>query len=595
MKNSKSFTWLLLFFSMGLLAQSNVELTNSTPSMGFATSRVGKTEVRSVVGQAFGGPSQGIENKVESGFLGSDFLVNNNLISIPEDTVEQLTTPDILLDLPDGFLPTSQLLFFRQGGKLGYQLGEVVPEGTGFRLSIPENFITERGLEYYLVFRSDDVVVTFPARNPAQQPAITRVSVPRLESPLRLAERTYRMISMPMEISGEAFLDQLRDDYGDYNVSRWRLFRYIDGDYVEGPELPENFLPGQAFWLITEEGRDFTAANGISTNTGEPFVLELAPGWNQIGNPFSFPVDWSGESDSLLEPPIFFDGTDFISGISTLQPWEGYWVFNRGDGIYQKLIEPRETDQAVEKQGAPESEQNYRLNISAFTSQSRDQMNAIGLINTASDEIDRLDYRDPPAAWNGIRLSIRQGEESFAGNFKSWTEVGKDWDLLLTNRSGGETITLKLAESGEMPAHFQTYVFDLEKQYLIPVSEGSFQIHLDEYETERNLRIVLGTKGYAESVSDGISMVPLDYRLSQNYPNPFNPQTTIAFELRELGEVKLEIYNILGQRVKTLINGKRDAGRYTLKWNGLNDAGNRVASGVYLYRLQAGWEMAENP
>ncbi len=79
-----------------------------------------------------------------------------------------------------------------------------------------------------------------------------------------------------------------------------------------------------------------------------------------------------------------------------------------------------------------------------------------------------------------------------------------------------------------------------------------------------------------------------DFELSQNYPNPFNPSTLIPYRLSENCRVELKIYNMLGQEVRTLINGLKNAGAHTVSWDGKNDAGNPVSSGTYLYRLKAG-------
>ncbi len=75
---------------------------------------------------------------------------------------------------------------------------------------------------------------------------------------------------------------------------------------------------------------------------------------------------------------------------------------------------------------------------------------------------------------------------------------------------------------------------------------------------------------------------PVSFYLDQNYPNPFNPSTTIGYGLKQAGQVKLDIYNILGEKVESLVNGHRNAGTYKLVWNPQN-----LASGVYLYRLEA--------
>jgi flagellar hook assembly protein FlgD len=82
-------------------------------------------------------------------------------------------------------------------------------------------------------------------------------------------------------------------------------------------------------------------------------------------------------------------------------------------------------------------------------------------------------------------------------------------------------------------------------------------------------------------------MEPTTYSLFQNYPNPFNPTTTITYELPQTSNVRLEVFNILGQRVATLVNETQEAGFYQLQWDGRDNNHLRVASGMYLYRIQA--------
>ena len=84
------------------------------------------------------------------------------------------------------------------------------------------------------------------------------------------------------------------------------------------------------------------------------------------------------------------------------------------------------------------------------------------------------------------------------------------------------------------------------------------------------------------------STLPEEFALNTNYPNPFNPTTTISFDVPEASDVRLEVYDMMGRRVATLLNGQLNAGRYEASWNARTDAGTPVASGVYLYRMQAG-------
>jgi hypothetical protein len=81
---------------------------------------------------------------------------------------------------------------------------------------------------------------------------------------------------------------------------------------------------------------------------------------------------------------------------------------------------------------------------------------------------------------------------------------------------------------------------------------------------------------------------PKDYTLEQNYPNPFNPSTEIRFSLPQRSEVRLVVYNMIGQEVKTLMKGMMEPGQYTATWDATNNQGMTVGSGVYIYRLEAG-------
>jgi hypothetical protein len=94
--------------------------------------------------------------------------------------------------------------------------------------------------------------------------------------------------------------------------------------------------------------------------------------------------------------------------------------------------------------------------------------------------------------------------------------------------------------------------------------------------------VTLNTTGIGEE-----DLLPTTFAVSRNYPNPFNPTTTIDYQLPQAVDVKLEIYNVLGQKVRTLVSGSMQPGRYQAVWDARNDAGALVGSGIYIYRFQA--------
>lgn len=106
-------------------------------------------------------------------------------------------------------------------------------------------------------------------------------------------------------------------------------------------------------------------------------------------------------------------------------------------------------------------------------------------------------------------------------------------------------------------------------------------IPVDRLHTVTESGVITGVSGRADMTPDRIS-------LHGNYPNPFNPVTQIEYELVETSEIQLVIFNVLGQSIRTLASGRRNPGLHAVLWDGRNDEGRFVPSGVYLYRLQSG-------
>jgi hypothetical protein len=90
---------------------------------------------------------------------------------------------------------------------------------------------------------------------------------------------------------------------------------------------------------------------------------------------------------------------------------------------------------------------------------------------------------------------------------------------------------------------------------------------------------------FITSVNDGLIDVPNRTELYGNYPNPFNPSTKITFAIKERDKVQIEVYNVLGQKVKTLVNDEKEPGLHSVVWYGKDDSGRNVASGIYFYRM----------
>ncbi|MBI9032302.1 T9SS type A sorting domain-containing protein [bacterium] len=122
-----------------------------------------------------------------------------------------------------------------------------------------------------------------------------------------------------------------------------------------------------------------------------------------------------------------------------------------------------------------------------------------------------------------------------------------------------------------------------------PTSEGYKEATFQIYDGETRQPVEIALSGFALTSTDNpdSEVLPLINMLGNNYPNPFNPETTINYSVKTSGPVQLNIYNIKGQRVKKLVNDNKEAGRYSVVWDGKDGNNNAVASGLYLYKLES--------
>ena len=124
----------------------------------------------------------------------------------------------------------------------------------------------------------------------------------------------------------------------------------------------------------------------------------------------------------------------------------------------------------------------------------------------------------------------------------------------------------------------------------LPVHQSEYLVYEDSQNDYVYKRIHSNEQFYSKVLlsADENQIIPNKHSLRQNYPNPFNPITNIAYSIPETEKVNLSIFNIKGQIVKTLVNETKQSGYYSVRWNGTNNSGIKVASGLYFYKLSAG-------
>ena len=556
------------------------------------------------------------------GLTGRGITVN---VNEPPLTVSAGESATVTVQIPEDLDPTEATLFYRETGAPVYQSlsFDVGGPGSETAVSIPGDVATERGIEYYVEVREvrsselPDIRVTFPSVRPSRSPARIRTQVPTVEAKGTFQSRTYRMISVPLDLAGRTVSEVFTAQYGPYDaeaLDAWRLLRY-DPDaarYRPFPELQDAPIdPGAAYWLITAEGDSLTVSNGTSVEAAAPDTLRLRPEWNQIGTPFAFPVAWEDVvGSSAVDPPVAYDGTqpsgeEYQYGVQVLEPWQGYFVYNPTGEPLSLAVPPVEatseneapTGSAARTAASQTPSGAYRLQLHAALDTGdevlRDRQNWIGFAPTANGS--RTVVPEAPPIGKHVRLSIQPDDgPRLAQSLKPTGRAGQHWDVTVSAQVEEaffteKTVTLTFAETGTLPDGFQRYVLDLSDRSFVPTRGGAATVRLTKAHPTRHLRVILGTESMAETVAHDIPLQEIETTLHAPAPNPMQGSTTLTYAVKEQTSVRIEVYDVLGRRIRTLVDQTRCPGQYTVTWNAGANSGS-VASGMYFIRMEAGTE-----
>ncbi len=534
-----------------------------------------------------------------------------NVSIVPDSpTVGQSSVVEVRVS--DNFAPSeTQRLEARRGGATDYQTFQLTEAESGsWTATLPDNLVTTRGIDLFTVLSDEAGTVVAPKATEAEaaaQPQHVRVGVPTIPAQGAFAAEQYQMISVPVESQDATTGEILADTYGPYNTDRWRFFAWNPEQerYAEFPET-DNIERGQAAWLITEDGAPFEVEEGQSFAANESYGLTLQPGWNQISVPFGFAVNWSeADPPESIEAPVAYQAPsagsppEYVYNQDQLEPWRGYFVFNSSNTSVSITVPPvaaggdaGEAATVARSSVDPEAAA-YSMQITADLEERSAQhtQTFLGFVGRNEQAHPRTFTAAPPVS-PYVRTTIVDGGTHYAGHYVDTPTEGYAWNVEVEANTAGafrtdHRVRVRLNETGTLPDNFRRYVIDLDNEQRVDVQNQAFTAVLNGSDTRRRYRIVVGTKAFAEQTSNGIPLESFETALHTNYPNPVRDATTIEYELAEPGEVTIEIYNVLGQRVRRLVDREHEAGTYTVRWDGRNDAGKRVASGPYFYRMQA--------
>ncbi len=190
-----------------------------------------------------------------------------------------------------------------------------------------------------------------------------------------------------------------------------------------------------------------------------------------------------------------------------------------------------------------------------------------------------------PYGWPGFEVPHKYGINKFIGTTGTdsrWEPLPDDSCQVAVNLDDNKMeVAIPRAALGETNGEY-------ESTAILFLAEDPTQGWVnDAAPNDVGSQRYLYTYGQPTAIDNsGLNHTPMNFTLEQNYPNPFNPTTTIEYSIAKAQNVRLVIYNALGQKVRTLVNGVQSAGTHRFIWNGKNERGLNVPSGLYFYRLE---------
>jgi len=522
-----------------------------------------------------------------------------------------LTIMAIATDLISGLDSSRFELHFTRGGKSLDSASLRMIRFQNNTAVIPAEMLTPYGIEYLIVAQDQ---ACNRSRLPKELPFY---SIPIRLSPGRIdaihtkggEPEDYRLRSFPLQLDHpkikNVFPDHLLNLSDPTVVRIWDIAPARAREQAHLREFKRwddftDLAPGRGIFMITEKDFHFFNGAGQTLPTNMPFKIPVQPGWNLISSPFYFPIPLQNLMPARVQKCVlYFDGhwrAAEDDAAFHFQPWQGYAVLIGDTGPDTLSLHPSENRIAPRQNLAPPATPQWQIQIIARQGSARDDDNFFGLAVDARADWDQHERLEPPHREGEVALYFSQRDwkhraGAYATDFRLTGSQGYEWRFELRPGNSRAPVTLYFENVAAAPAAWQVYLHDVTLNHPAAIRqtpEYEFRAAQTSREPHR-FRVLVGDSSFIRKELPGAFAVPATVELFPNFPNPFNPATTIRFGLPRSGPVTLTIYNINGKTVRNLMSAaEKNAGYHVMIWDGRNESGEQVASGVYFCRLEAG-------
>jgi hypothetical protein len=422
------------------------------------------------------------------------------------------------------------------------------------------------------------------------------------------ASNAYHLFSVPVNGKTKRLSSILFDDLGSFNNASWRAYD-LDGDQFDEitADNSTELQPGHAIWLRTKHASAIDIDSGSTVAVGDPYRIVLVPGWNAIASPFSFSVSWgdikaaTGAAIHNVMGVYAYDWRTKSWGdpsiTDRLDPWQGYLVRNLSTEPETLLVPAYTYSGSTAKRLVKNGVKQVKLAISVPGLNPTTLTAAFGY-DDGSDGFDDHDFMAPPDLNGATPASFKKSAwQNRNGNYmvdgRGKTAVGASWEFTIDEMNAERVATLKLSRPDSLPQGFSTYLVDESRQVYVKI-DSVFE-WLQKKDQARTFKLLVGTPGFITEHTRFLHALPLNFALFPVYPNPMRGPVTIQYAIPLLDNgatvwthARLTVYDLSGRVITILVNDRLEPGLYSIKWDGTNQGGRKLAAGAYFLRFTAG-------
>ena len=476
----------------------------------------------------------------------------------------------------------SAKLFIRKTGSAQFDSLNLTgdPANIYWSTDLNPDLMTTYGLQYYLKVVHGGAKSICPDDGKVNPLSLT-IKIPEYNFPKSTLAEEYQMISIPFNSNGQTLRELIGDELGSYDNTQYRIFDWdqADSSFKEQTDMKAELPPGKALYLITKEPRQLNITNCRTVLTDKAYTINLTRGWNMISIPFAFNVLWSDIYPKTNGTDLkYWDGTGTIFP-DTLEPFRGYGFYANEDTILSIPVMEALPGTAMTKPVPELKSDEWYIQIEARKGKYTDRYNFAGVRHGSVARMDHWDSYESPGIGDYISLYFTEENDKnsvlkLCADYKNSENEFYQFDFEYNSTFLGKTLLNLVAKN--LPDTYDWGVVTRDGDILLPKGEISSNLQTRKY------RLIVGNRDYINSVKSEFSTLPEQFKVSQNYPNPFNPVTKITIALPKEAYITVDIYNILGERVKRLVNNVLTSeGYHEFSWNGKNEHNFLVSSGIY--------------